>query len=127
MENAWRVLVVEDHDDSFQVFEEALRYHSPAVEVRQAGSGDEIDAALDGFTPDLVILDLELPGKDGWQILGELRENAALAGVPVIATTAYHSVNVAVKAREVGFDGYFPKPIDVFSFGEQIEAIMRGG
>jgi two-component system cell cycle response regulator DivK len=127
MGNAWRVLIVEDNDDNYKVFKEALEYHNPAVEVRWVVSGEDGDIVLTEFTPDLVILDLELPGKDGWQILGEMRENPALAGVPVVATTAYHSVQVAAKAREVGFDGYFPKPIDVFSFGEQIEAIMRGG
>ena len=127
MDNGWCVLIVEDNDDSFHVFEEALAYHNRTIDVERASSGEEVGAALGDCLPNLVILDLELPGKDGWQVLGDIRADERLSGVTVIATTAYHSANVAAQAREMGFDGYFPKPIDVFTFGAEIEAIMQSG
>lgn len=124
---AWQILIVEDDDDNFEVIREALRYYQPAVQITHARSGVECLDALDRFTPTLVIMDLELPGLDGWRLLQALRHDPQTAAIPVVATTAYHSNKVAHDVHQAGFDGYFPKPIDVPTFGESLGKIIEGG
>jgi CheY-like chemotaxis protein len=59
-----------------------------------------------------VIIDLALPGKDGWTLLQEIRENAAAEGLTCIAVIAYHTSKTREEALRSGFNAYFPKPLD---------------
>jgi CheY-like chemotaxis protein len=61
---------------------------------------------------------------DGWQTLASIRANPALATIPVVAITAYHSYNVAEDARRAGFDAYFPKPLNISTFMNNLEQII---
>jgi CheY-like chemotaxis protein len=62
------------------------------------------------------IIDLHLPGMDGWRLLDLIHQNEATARTPCIAITAYHSAMLPMKAREAGFDAYIPKPLEPASF-----------
>ena len=68
--------------------------------------------------------DLALPNMDGWQTLASIRSNPTLAEIPVVAITAYHSFNVAEDARRAGFDAYFPKPLNISTFMNNLEQII---
>jgi CheY-like chemotaxis protein len=120
----WQILIVDDDEDSLRVIAEALLLYRGDTEVRSAGRGGECLEMLSGFTPTAVIVDLALPDIDGWEVLAAIRGDPATACIPVVATTAYGSANVAEDALRAGFDAYLPKPIDVFSFGERLAKVI---
>ncbi len=109
-----QVLVVEDELDSQEVVRGLLQYHG--LECRVAGTAEEALYVLESMTPQAIIVDLSLPAMDGWGLLKTLKRDRRLDRVPCVAVTAYHSVEVAQKAIQAGFDAYFAKPIDINSF-----------
>jgi two-component system cell cycle response regulator DivK len=91
----------------------------------------EGDAAtfLQGRPPnsvDLILLDLQLPDKDGYTILRELRADPALAGIPVVALTANVMRPDVERAQAAGFDGFIGKPIDGRRFPEWVRRLLAG-
>lgn len=119
---SWKVIVVEDTYDDQQLVSRMLIHHN--IEVFLAKNGDECLMFLEQIEPTVVITDLAMPGKDGWQTLVAIRSNPATAHIPVIAITAYHSADVAADAMKAGFDGYFPKPIHPQTFVERLAEII---
>lgn len=103
-----RIAVVEDNPDNRLLVAAILE---DLFEIDEYESGDE---ALEGFSkqrPDLVLLDISLPGKDGTEVLRELREDAALRTLPVIALTAHAMAGDRERYLAEGFDDYISKPI----------------
>jgi CheY-like chemotaxis protein len=118
----WRVLVIEDEDDSMELVQGVLGYYG--IPSTGAGSSEEALTMLDEINPTLVIVDLNLPGIDGWRFLHQVRQNARYSSVPFVAMTAYHSAEMAEQAIEAGFSAYFIKPIDATSFVRELEGIV---
>ncbi|MBN1680057.1 MAG: response regulator [Anaerolineae bacterium] len=118
----WTVLVVEDENDSMELVEELLAYHN--ISSVPARSGEEALEALRDFVPTLIIIDLALPGIDGWSLLTAIREDTRLHHVPCVATTAYYSAETADHAIKAGFDAYFPKPLEATSFVRELQRIV---
>ena len=118
----WHVLVVEDEYDSLQMVSKILSYHGITVVV--AKNGRECLERLEEFEPTIIITDLAMPGMDGWQTLAAIRANPATQHIPVVAMTAYGSVDVAEDAQKAGFDAYFPKPVDPRSFVQSLANII---
>lgn len=119
----WRVLVVEDEFDSIQMVSKILRHHG--AEVTVAHNGHECLDLLKDMEPTVVIMDLALPEMDGWETLHQIRTGGQMAHIPVVAITAYHSVNVAEDAAEAGFDAYFPKPLNTNSLVSKLATIIQ--
>lgn len=115
------ILVVEDEYDSVTMLSKILSHHG--IEVYHARNGQECLELLAHVAPALIITDLAMPGMDGWQTLAAVRADPHTAHIPVVAVTAYHSVDVAHDARAAGFDGFFAKPVDPRLFVEQLRAI----
>ena len=122
MNDTWRVLVVEDEYDSVQLVSKVLNYHQ--IEVDVAHNGHECMERLDKYEPTLIVTDLAMPGMDGWETLAAIRANPATRHIPVVAMTAYDSVDVAAEAERAGFDAYFPKPVDPRSFVQSLADII---
>lgn len=118
----WKVLIVDDEYDSAQMVVQLLEHHG--VEVHVARDGAECMSMVANLMPTVVIMDLALPEKDGWQALGEIRSNPVTANIPVVAVTAYHSVNVAQDAIQAGFNAYYSKPIDALTFVDSLAALL---
>lgn len=76
--------------------------------------------------PDLILLDIGLPGEDGYAILAQLRADPTLHNTRVVAVTAYASPEGRQRARQAGFDGFISKPIDPQRFPDQIRRILAG-
>ena len=123
--SSWRVLVVEDEQDSMDVVTDILGYYN--IETHGAHTAEEALAMLEEIAPTLVIIDLALPGMDGWGLFNAIRDNPATAGITAVAITAYHSANVAQEAIQAGFDAYFPKPIEATSLVRELERIVNRG
>jgi two-component system cell cycle response regulator DivK len=120
----WNVLVVEDEADSMELVQELLAYSG--IKSVAATSGEAALQSLREMTPTLIILDLALPGIDGWGILKAVRTNKALAHVPCVAITAFHTPELAEQAIAAGFNAYFAKPLDASSFVRELQAIANG-
>ncbi len=118
----WNVLVVEDEDDSMALVQGLLDYHG--VRSIATTTGEEALQVLKKTVPTLIVIDLALPGMDGWSLLQAIRQNRTLANVPCVAITAYHSAEVAYQAVEAGFDAYFAKPLDATSFVRELVGIV---
>lgn len=122
-----RVLVVEDDPDNRTVIERLLRLAGVGPDSYAAIEGDAAAyLALSGEEFDLVFLDLQLPKKDGYAILGEIRADERLAATRVVALTANVSRREVERCREAGFDGFIGKPIDGRRFSALLRRILMG-
>ncbi len=110
----WSVLIVEDEVDAQNILIPLLHQHN--INTSTALTGEEALEKLRQELPTLAIVDLALPGMDGWQLLQAMRSDSLLVNVPAVAITAYYSTNVAQEAIEAGFIAFFPKPINARTF-----------
>jgi CheY-like chemotaxis protein len=104
------ILVVEDDPDGQEVMSRMLIQAQAEVEV--AGSAEDALELLEIRPYAGVIIDLALPGQDGFQLLSAIRSNADLSKLPCIAVTAFHTPEMRHQALESGFDAYFAKPVN---------------
>ena len=123
--SAARVLVVEDNAMNRRLVRDVLQYGGH--EVLEAGSVDEGRERLRQVTPDIVLLDIQIPGGGGEKLLREIREAPALARVPVVALTAFAMQGDRERFLSAGFDGYLSKPIDVRTFCEDVGTFLATG
>lgn len=104
------VLLVDDDPNVQSLFQMALDYHDIGLAV----TTDRPTALklLTEIVPEIIVLDIFLPGTDGYKLLQEFRSLPGLASCPVIATTAYYTTDTVTDIQKAGFDGYLPKPLD---------------
>jgi two-component system cell cycle response regulator DivK len=119
-----RILVVEDNPLNLKLVREVLTF--AGYEVIGAQSGEDGLRAAQETPPDLVLMDLQLPGIDGTETLYRLRESTLGPDVPVIAVTALAMAEDKEQAARAGFDGYVEKPISVRALPGQIESFLKG-
>ena len=103
-----RILVIEDTEDNRQIIRDLLT--SAGYELIEAVDGLEGVAAVEREQPDLILMDIQLPGIDGYEATRRIRKIPALATVPIIAVTSYALSGDEAKTREAGCDGYVAKP-----------------
>ncbi len=122
-----RVLVVEDDPDNRTVIERLLRLAGVAAGSYAAIEGDAAAyLAATGESFDLVFLDLQLPKKDGYAVLAEMRADPRTARTRVVALTANVSRREVERCRKAGFDGFIGKPIDGRRFSALLRRILLG-
>jgi two-component system, cell cycle response regulator DivK len=119
-----RILVVEDNPLNLKLVRDVLQF--AGYEVIEAHSGEEGVRAAEADPPDLVLMDLQLPGIDGTEALHRLRQGPLGRDVPVVAVTAFAMAEDRERASDAGFDGYIEKPISVRDLTRQIEVILDG-
>ena len=124
-----RILVVEDTPYSLQLMTYLLTAHKHTV--IEAVTGEQAIELASATAPDLVVMDLQLPGIDGYETLTALRSIPDRAAIPVIAVTSFAMVGDRDRALDAGFDHYMTKPIEPESFVEEIstrlpEPLRRG-
>ncbi|HEU4682637.1 MAG TPA: response regulator [Gemmatimonadales bacterium] len=116
-----KILIVEDSPDNMKLFSTILGLKGH--EVTGLPGGDGLLEAVQRTRPDLVLMDIQLPGKDGFALLQEIRRSPFPAA-RVIALTAHAMTGDRERALEAGFDGYITKPIDIRSFPDQIQQAL---
>ena len=119
------ILVVEDNERNLKLLRDVLEY--AGYDVRAARTGEDGIALAVKEPPDLVLMDLQLPGIDGMEALRRLRENPRTADIPVVAVTAQAMKQDRERALEAGFNGYVTKPISVRAFPDQVRGFLSGG
>lgn len=121
--NSRQILVVEDAPELLELIGIVLR--NAGHVVLDAGTGEEGLRVALRQRPDLILLDIELPGLDGVGVLRELRANAALAAQPVIALTAASMKGDRERLLAAGFTGYLAKPVRPARLVQQIEPFLH--
>lgn len=115
------ILLIEDNENNRYLATYLLE--ARGHRVRSAASGPAGVEAATRSVPDVILLDIQLPGMDGYDVARALRSNPALASLPIIAVTSYAMPGDREKALAAGCTGYIEKPIDPDTFGEQVEAL----
>jgi CheY-like chemotaxis protein len=118
----WRVLVVDDEPD-FQSIVVPILEHAK-IEVETAFSAEEALNLLKKNPPTVVIIDLMLPGMDGFELVETMKNDPVLSTIPTIAITAYDTINVFEEALRAGFTAYFPKPIKAVTFVDDLVSAL---
>lgn len=120
--NPLRILVVDDNPLNITLAEVVLLAEQFAVET--AADGSEAMQKVASFQPDLILLDIQMPGMDGLEVTRDLKANPATRHIRVIAFTAFAMRGDEAKMRAAGCDGYLSKPIDVKTFGAQVRTYL---
>ena len=118
-----RILVVEDNPKNLKLVRDVLTY--AGFEVIEATSGEDGVRLAQEMVPDLILMDLQLPGIDGAEALRQIRTGEKQ--VPVVALTAFVMNNDRARAFEAGFDGYVGKPISVRALPQQVSDFLKLG
>ena len=113
------VLFIEDSLDQLELYEFALGEH---FQVRKATRGDRgVEVAI-AEQPDVVLVDICMPGIDGWEVCRRLKSEPRTAAIPIILLTALDGKDTAERAMQAGAVALLMKPCDVDSLREEIEA-----
>ena len=119
------ILLVEDNEKNMKLARDLLQYHGFAT-IEATNAEDGVRLAREK-KPQLVLMDIQLPGMDGVTALGQLREDKTTVTIPVVAMTASVMKEDRERFDKAGFDGFITKPIDVRQFPQQVrDAIARG-
>jgi two-component system, cell cycle response regulator DivK len=102
------VLVVDDYEDNRIMYTEYLAF--AGFRVVEAADGEEAIVKAAQLRPDLVVMDLSLPGIDGWEATRAIKADARTANVPIIALTGFAMATHAQRARDAGCDDFITKP-----------------
>ena len=118
------VLVVEDNPLNRKLVRDVLGH--AGFRVLEAEDAEQGIALAVAELPDLILMDVQLPGIDGVEALGHLRADAATAAIPVVALTAFAMKDDRERFLSAGFHGYLEKPISVTALPGQVEALIAG-
>jgi DNA-binding response OmpR family regulator len=116
------VLLVEDEDQLRRVMKDLLQREG--YNVAEARDGIQALDEVDRFAPDVIILDLNLPGIDGYSVLAQLRSRPATREIPVMVLTAKGDEDNEVRVFELGADDFVTKPFRARSLTARIEAVL---
>jgi two-component system cell cycle response regulator DivK len=120
-----KILIVEDNALNIKLFCDLLAAHGHQPEA-VTDSRNALDAAR-SFSPDLVITDIQLPHVSGLELIRMLRKDEQLAGIPIMAVTAYSASGDEERVRAAGAQAYVAKPISVVRFAETVEQLLKLG
>jgi CheY-like chemotaxis protein len=118
-----RILVVDDYPDAAEML--AFLLGMDGHEVRTATDGGEAIAAAAWFNPDVILLDISLPGMDGFEVAGRIRAIDNGATVHLIAMTGYASRELRNSAKNAGFDEFLVKPVTLTSLRDALAAYRQ--
>jgi two-component system cell cycle response regulator DivK len=119
------ILIVEDNEKNLKLVRDILQFKGyRTLEAGTAGQGIDLAAA---HTPNLVLMDIQLPDMDGVTALGKLRAAERTAAIPVIALTAFAMKDDRDRLLAAGFDGYISKPVDIKTFPDEVRRVCEEG
>lgn len=108
------ILIVDDNADNMLLTQ--LLLEPEGYIIRSAENAQQALACLQSFTPDMILMDIQMPEMDGLELTRLLRRNPALRSTKILALTAYAMKGDEESTRAAGCDGYISKPIDVMAF-----------
>lgn len=117
------VLYVEDNFENRILVRRVLE--ADGYKVIEAGTADEAFRQIQTGSPDLILMDINMPEMDGYTLTAKIKENKAYRNIPVVAVTANVMRGDMERSLKAGCDGYIQKPIDIDILTEQIERYLR--
>ena len=118
-----RVLIVDDTPATVDLVTFVL--HAAGFAVQSATDVDSLMPQLPLFKPDLILMDIQMPGIDGLEMTRRLKAEPATRHIPVVAFTACAMSGDEAKMRAAGCDGYIAKPFDVATFAQTVRSCIR--
>src|SRR5260221_4749533 len=107
------VLLIDDDDTTADLFDLVMEYNN--VDFIRVANAELAFDYLQQQRPDVIVIDIFMPGLDGYQTLNKIRRNHLADGVMCVATTSYHNADTPTTLSNYGFDGYLPKPLETNS------------
>jgi two-component system cell cycle response regulator DivK len=117
-------LIVEDHGDTREGYAEFLRLCR--FDVLTASNATEFRKTVERVIPDVVIMDLQLPETDGWDLMAELRQNPQTRHVPIIVVSARVMPADRERSMDAGCDAFLPKPCDPQALVDEVHRLLDG-
>lgn len=117
------ILVVDDNPTNLKLASELLELEG--YEVLRASDAEEAQSILGEARPELILMDIALPGMDGLELTRKLKSTPGLAHIPIIALSAFAMKGDEEKALASGCDGYITKPINTRTFPAQVKLHLR--
>ncbi len=121
-ENGAKILVVDDDPNILSLITQALKRLPSDYKLATAADGFEAGQKLVSFNPDLVILDLRLPGMDGYKVIETIKKGN---GTGILAITAYDDKETEKKALTTGADSYLSKPFTIENFMSKVKSLLK--
>jgi two-component system cell cycle response regulator DivK len=118
-----RILIIEDHEENRRLLRDLLT--SFGYGLIEAVTGEEGLTLAETQVPDLILIDIQLPGIDGYGVTRRIKANPALRHIPIIAVTSYALSGDDVKALEAGCDAYVTKPFDPVELLAKMREFLR--
>ena len=116
------ILVVDDNDAGLLLVRAVLELDG--FRVDSAGSSEEVLERFNARVPDLILMDVQLPGQDGLSLTRQLKADPATATIPIVALTAHAMAGDREQALAAGCSGYISKPIDTRTLGAQVRQFL---
>ena len=116
------ILIVDDNPMNLKLIEALLKMEG--YEVRSAPNAETALLQLARWRPELILMDLQLPGMDGLELTRRLKADPVTRDIVIVAITAYAMKGDEQRAREAGCDGYIPKPIDTRALPQAVAAFL---
>ena len=120
--NAPRVLIIDDNPMNVTIAQVVL--NADGFDIESAADAEEAVQKIKAFQPELILMDIQLPGVDGLELTRRIKADASIRHIVVVAFTAFAMRGDEEKMRDAGCDGYISKPIDVNRFAAQIRSLL---
>jgi CheY-like chemotaxis protein len=117
-----QILVVDDNPINLKLASDVLEFEG--YDILKAMNAEEAQAVLATTLPDLILMDIALPGMDGLTFTRKLKADARTSGICIVALTAFAMIGDDQKALDAGFDGYITKPINTRAFPGQVVELL---
>lgn len=117
-----RIMVVEDNDLNRKLFCDVLKANG--FEVEGVADGEKVLEMARATTPDLIIMDIQLPGVSGVELIAAAKRDRTLRNIPVLAVTAFAAKGDEERIRSVGAAGYLSKPVSIMPFMNAVRELL---
>jgi CheY-like chemotaxis protein len=124
MKRSSLILVVDDNDAGVLLTRSVLEFEG--FRVDSASSSEEVLERLHARTPDLILMDVQLPGQNGLSLTRQLKADPATAAIPIVALTAHAMAQDREQALLAGCSGYISKPINTRTLSDQLQEFLPG-
>jgi two-component system, chemotaxis family, response regulator Rcp1 len=132
MKTAIDVLLVDDNPGDTELTADLLKRHEPSMNIQSVSDGVEAMVFLrrqehkpDAFRPHLIMLDLNMPRRDGWAVLVEVKSDSALKAIPLVVFTTSEARNDIVRCYELGANSYVTKPGNLDAYTATVTGIAN--
>lgn len=123
---SWKVVLAEDTDEDALLIEVALKKASRVpVQVHRARNGDTAIVMIEDLLPDLILLDIDMPGKTGFEVLEVIKANDELRRIPVAVLTASDRDDAAAQSYGLGSNHFMRKPEDPAKLEQQLRVLLE--